>query len=479
MLPSTLLICVCLQAGPAPTPEAPPAPAAKPEITRDELVHTLSFLASDELEGRATASVGIRAAGAHLAERLKLAGVEPAGDEGTYFQAVPMVRSRSVAAPECSLSGGGAAQAFALGVDYEVPAEPFSRKDLRIVVADAPERLPQAADPAVVLVLDATMSQRRQWLADKQLGDGSGFALLVVRGQKAQGKPRESLSSRLEPLGGGSARRAGPLVLRANDAMLAALKAAGPDARFALDTHVERERSDCRNVVGRIEGKGTAARPELADSAVVLSAHYDHIGLDTRAKEGEDRVNNGADDDASGCAMLLEIAGALAGGPAPARDVVVLFATGEEIGLVGTEHYLDHPAVPLERTVANLNFEMTGRPDPKAGGAGRLWLTGHERTNLMEAWSAAALLVVPDPYPEQSFFQRSDNYAFVKRGVVGQTLSSYNLHRDYHHPGDEVQRIDFDHMETATREAAKAVRMVADGTVDPAWKPGGLPERPR
>lgn len=475
----SLLACLVLQSGPVAAAEASAIPAATPEITREELVHTLSYLAADELEGRATASAGIAKAGLHLAERLRLAGLKPAGDDGSYFQIVPMTRARSVAPPECSLVDAAGPRAFALGVDFEVPAEPCVRRGLRLVVVDAAERMPDKADPEVALVLDATLGQRRQWLEAKQLGDGRGFGLLVVRGQKGQGRARESLSSRLEPASKAAGRKDGPTTLRANEALFAAFKAAGPDARLSLDTKVEVERVDCRNVVARIEGVGTKERPELAESALVLSAHYDHIGLDARAAEGADRVHNGADDDASGCAMLLEIAGALAGGPPPARDVVVLFATGEEIGLVGTEHYLDHPVAPLERTVANLNFEMTGRPDPKAGGAGRLWLTGHERTNLQEAWTAAGFLVVPDPYPEQSFFQRSDNYAFVKRGVVGQTLSSYNLHGDYHHVGDETARIDFDHMTLATREAAKAVRMVADGTLEPAWKPGGLPERGR
>jgi Zn-dependent M28 family amino/carboxypeptidase len=231
------------------------------------------------------------------------------------------------------------------------------------------------------------------------------------------------------------------------------------------------------NVVGILPGRGTPERPELAEQAIVLSAHYDHIGVREGAPEGEDAVYNGADDDASGCAAVLELAEALAAGPAPARTVVFLLATGEEIGLVGTRHYLEQPAVPLERTVTNLNFEMIGRPDALVGGRGKLWLTGWERTNLGPAFAARGLGVVPDARPEQAFFQRSDNYAFAVRGIVAQTLSSYDLHSDYHRVSDEASKLDWLHMQEAVRSSLAAVRALADGSIDPAWEPGGSPAR--
>jgi hypothetical protein len=454
------------------------APPSRAEITREELEHVLASLAADELEGRATASQGIRAAGDLLAERLRLAGVAPGGDEGTYFQAVPMVRARSSAAPELALRQGETRRAFQLGVDYDIVAEPLVHKGLVVRFVDALERMPDAADAGMALVLDGTAAQRREWLAAKGLGDGRGFGLIVARGQAKAGAARERLMSRLERVDKPSSRADQPVVLRANASLLEALRQA-EGALLEIDTKVEKVREDCRNVVGLVEGVGSKDDPKLADTALVLSAHYDHVGLDDRAPPGADRVMNGADDDASGCAMLAEIAGAIAGGPAPARDVVFLFATAEEIGLVGTEYHLDHPLAPLERTVANLNFEMVGRPDPKAGGAGWLWFTGHDRTNLHEAFAAAALAIAPDPYPDQMFFERSDNYAFVKRGVVGQTFSSYNLHKDYHRVTDETALIDFAHLFEATKAALAAVRLVADGKVEPLWKPGRVPLRPR
>src|SRR5690606_6553464 len=158
-------------------------------------------------------------------------------------------------------------------------------------------------------------------------------------------------------------------------------------------------------------GVGTAERPELAEEVVVLTAHYDHIGVNEQLREaGEvDFINNGADDDASGVAAVLEIAHALATGAPPARTVLVFPVSGEEIGLLGTHYYIENPLEPLDRTVANLNFEMLGRPDTEAGGPGKLWFTGPERTNLMRAFKAAGVPVVEDPRPTQGFFYRSDN----------------------------------------------------------------------
>jgi Zn-dependent M28 family amino/carboxypeptidase len=227
--------------------------------------------------------------------------------------------------------------------------------------------------------------------------------------------------------------------------------------------------------VGRVRGRGTTEHPELADEVIVVSAHFDHIGVDSDAEPAADAIHNGADDDASGTAAVLEIAAALAAGEPPARTVVFLLATGEEVGLLGTEAYLDAPAEPLERTVLNLNFEMIGRPDALVGGSGRLWLTGYELSNLGPALAEAGLAIAPDGRPEQNFFRRSDNYAFVRRGVVGQTLSTYDLHEDYHHPSDEANTLDYQHMEQCVRSAFQAVRLVASGALTPAWVEGADP----
>jgi len=225
------------------------------------------------------------------------------------------------------------------------------------------------------------------------------------------------------------------------------------------------------NVVGVLRGSD----PNLAGEAVVVSAHYDHLGTTAGgrcAPEGADSICNGADDDASGTIAVLEIARILGRQrPAPKRTVVFLLVTGEERGLLGTRWYVDHPVIPLARTVANLNIEMIARPDSLAGGSGRAWLTGYDRSTMGRMLREAGIPLVPDPRPEQNFFTRSDNVAFARRGVPAHTVSSYNLHTDYHRPGDEARLADPAHMAAVINAAARAVRLLADGPA-PQWAPG-------
>jgi hypothetical protein len=247
----------------------------------------------------------------------------------------------------------------------------------------------------------------------------------------------------------------------------------------AMDSLPADRRRQVMNVVAILPGSD----PALRNEHVLVDAHYDHLGIRPRLDQagnripGADSVMNGADDDASGVVAVLEIARQLAQGPAPKRTIVFAATTGEEVGLIGTSWYLDHPVLPLEQTAANLEIEMIGRPDSLAGGSGKGWLTGYERSTMGDALAAQGIPLVPDPRPEQDFFQRSDNIAFARAGIPAHTLSSFNLHRDYHQPSDEVDKVDFDHMAAVINAAADAARLLADGP-KPEWKPGGRPCRP-
>jgi hypothetical protein len=245
----------------------------------------------------------------------------------------------------------------------------------------------------------------------------------------------------------------------------------GLAASFAArDTFPAASRLDGGNLIGVLPG----GDPGLREEVVLVSAHYDHVGI--RQAVNGDSIYNGADDNASGVVTILEIARLLRAGTPPKRTVVFVAFTGEELGGLGTRWYLQHPARPLEATVANLNLEMTGRPDSLAGGPGKAWLTGFERSNMGEQLAAAGIPIVADPRPSQNFFQRSDNFAFALRGIVAHTLSTFNLHTDYHRPGDSAEKADPAHMAQVIEAATRAVRILADGP-RPVWKPGGKPER--
>lgn len=235
-----------------------------------------------------------------------------------------------------------------------------------------------------------------------------------------------------------------------------------------VDTVPADRRRFTRNVIGMITGSD----PALKHQVVIVLSHYDHLGIGR--PENGDSIYNGADDDASGTVAVLEVARHLKAGPKPKRTVLFAAMTGEEMGLVGTRYFLAHPTIPLERFVAGLEVEMIGRPDSLAGGAGKAWLTGYERSTMGDMLKQFGIAIVPDPRPAQHFFMRSDNYGFAMRGIVAQTLSTFNLHADYHHAGDEADKVDFDHMTAVTRSAAAAVRQLADGP-KPEWHPGGNP----
>lgn len=224
------------------------------------------------------------------------------------------------------------------------------------------------------------------------------------------------------------------------------------------------------NVIGMIPGSD----PALRHQAVIVGAHYDHVGIG-RAVNG-DSIYNGADDDGSGSVAVLEVARALARGPAPRRSVILFLATGEEVGMLGTRWYLEHPVVPLDSTVAGLFVEMIGRPDALAGGAGRVWLTGSERSSVSQILQRAGVPIIADPRPDQDFFNRSDNTPFALRGIPAHALSSFGVHADYHQPSDEVERIDWDHMTRVIQATVDGVRALADGP-RPEWAPGGRPVR--
>ncbi len=222
------------------------------------------------------------------------------------------------------------------------------------------------------------------------------------------------------------------------------------------------------NVIGYVRGADSTLRQE----AVVVGAHYDHMGIDEPVNG--DSIYNGADDDASGVVAVLLAARDLTKGPRPKRTVIFILSTGEEQGILGTLWYVNHPLVPLSNTIADLQVEMIGRPDTLVGGRGRFWLTGFERSTMGPQLSASGIPVVPDARPEYKFFLRSDNIAFASRGVPAHTLSSYGLHTDYHQPSDDVSRIDFEHFQAGVDAVSRAVRVLADGP-PPLWNRDGRP----
>ncbi len=235
-----------------------------------------------------------------------------------------------------------------------------------------------------------------------------------------------------------------------------------------LSKFQEETRKETWNAIGILRG---TSNPE---QVILLTAHLDHLGIGP-AVNGDNNYN-GADDDASGTTAVLTLAHILATGPRPKRTIVFALFGSEEIGGYGNRAFLQHPPVPLSSIVANLEFEMIGRPD-SAVPAGTLWLTGFDRSNLGPELAKHGAHLVNDPHPKEQFFQRSDNYALAKQGIIAHTVSSYGLHKDYHQPSDELRTIDFNHMTNAVASMVGPIRWLADSKWKPEWNPGRKPEQ--
>ena len=156
------------------------------------------------------------------------------------------------------------------------------------------------------------------------------------------------------------------------------------------------------------------------------------------------------------------------------RSIVFAFFGSEEAGSVGARFFLANATVPLDRIIANLQFEMIGRSDPAVADH-TLWLTGWERTDLGPALAAQGARLVRDPHTKENFFLRSDNITLARRGVIAQTVSSYGLHEQYHQPDDDIAHIDFRHMTDSIRSVLRPVQWLANSKFRPQWLPGGRP----
>jgi hypothetical protein len=269
----------------------------------------------------------------------------------------------------------------------------------------------------------------------------------------------------IEPAGdAGSYIQRATLALQSNAQQQTQPQETTPDQ----NAHASEEVRYTWNAVGILRGRD----PALRHSAVLLSAHLDHLGIG--APVNGDSIYNGADDDASGVTAVLELARALGRRLRPRRTVIFAFFGSEELGGLGSTYFREHPPLPLRDIAANLEFEMIGRSDP-AVKAGQLWLTGWERTNLGPALAAHGAKLVGDPHPEQKFFTRSDNYVLAKSGVVAQTISSYGLHADYHQPSDDLAHLDFKHMDTAIGSLLGPIEWLVNSDFEPKWNEGGRP----
>ncbi len=445
-------------------------PRADPAITQSELSHHVGFLASDELRGRRAGTAEADRAALYLARALEAAGLAPGGDEGTFLQAIPSTRVVQRSAPKMVfVAKDGSKEEGIYGVDFNVIFRGAARStpELPILFVHTEQDLPEEPDPSQALFFRGTSQLRAEWFAWRGMGDGEGFGLDVLAassevGAFEQGRSKKPPAPSLE-IGAPGPEGCERVTLRGRvrERMLRE-----EYERVALLCDEERTPSREYNVVGILRGK--------SDEAIVLFASYDHKGVSQgRRGEREGPVRYGAND-ASACAALLELAQTLAQGPELARTVVFLLPTGGSKARFGTRHYLAHPALPLERTSLVLDVEALGLP-LSARDRGQVFVTGGERSSVGPALERAGLLADPDR--EAHLYQRHESYDFALEGIVAHSVWS-TPSAELKPAEDRAEKLDYEHVERATRALFEAIRCVADDPERPAWTARGRPFDP-
>jgi len=436
-------------------------------IQANTLKGHISFLASDALEGRDTPSRGLDVAAEYIASQFRRFSLEPAGDNG-YFQTANYVTVRQpLDTFELTLDSAGKSWkapkdkiALSSSAAVKLTSVPVVKVDLSEEAAAVPGRS-AVQGKAVILLLPggrnpAARQKREAVLAlSPAIVITSGF--LMRQSQLREAQPANAAS-------------AVPLVTT-NDTDFTAL-AAALDPAATLSANIPapvEEPTPLKNIVARITGSD----PALRDSYLLLTAHYDHTGVNPRG-EG-DRINNGANDDASGVATVLSIAEAFSRSPQrPKRTVVFMMYFGEEKGLVGSRFYARHPIFPLAQTIANLNFEHMGRTDDNEGDrTGKLTTTGYTYTTLTDTLIEAGKQTGTEAWMHErnsdGFFGSSDNQALADAGVPAITICVSYIFPDYHRVGDHWDKINYPNMENAVRTAALTSWRIANADQAPKW----------
>ena len=411
-------------------------------VTEASIRGHMEMLASDAMNGRGSGTRDEWLAAVYIGAQLRRWGLVPLGNDGGFVQTIETPQRAVVGAPVLRLAGTSFVHGVDLQVDIVGPPHvtgPLTRFARGVVIPAG----------AVALVTGP----------DTPTADLSSNAAAVLVMRPPASPVQDVVSPRVR-----DARTPWRVALAPQ--AFAAISRLPDGEVVTLDAELRATRT--WNAIGKIDGRDPSRRRD----AILLTAHLDHIGV---RGTGDDRINNGADDDASGSTAVLEFARVLASGPAPERTIIFAWFGSEEVGGFGARYFLEHPPVPLTSIVANLEFEMIGRPDPLVPPR-TSWLAGYERTTLGPALAAHGARLVADPHPDQRFFQRSDNIELARRGVVAQGLSTYGLHAQYHTPQDDLAHIDFPHLTAIIESLVDPIRWLANSSFIPTWRPGGQPD---
>lgn len=475
-------------------------------ITAAQLRDYLFFVASDEMEGRNTPSRGLDLTAKFLALNLSRWGFKPAGDNGTFFQKIPL-QNRKLVVDQTGATLNG--RKLALGADFIARANDGSAAGQLVFVGHGLQLKSKGLDPyqgievrdKILVVLDGLPKGvgrnelRGKAGVDYQTAESYGRqngakGIISLPGSFTlrfwDQMHQQTISASRPMLGSTTPTSVLPTIIlseksarelmagqkvdfetlrkQVEDGTVGPSFELTPDRQLTFAVKVAGEEISTQNVVAILEGSD----PTLRNEYVAVGAHYDHVGIGNPDQNG-DRIFNGADDDGSGTVAVLAIAEALARGPKPKRSILLVWHTGEEKGLWGSEWFVEHPTVPLKQIIAQLNIDMIGRSrkaddaNPRnAGltGPNEIYVIGSrmmssQLAELSEKVNQSYLNLqfnykYDDPEDKERLFFRSDHYNYAKKGIP---IIFYfdGIHEDYHRQSDHPDKIDYEKMEKVTR----------------------------
>ena len=448
------------------------------EVSQSEYKSHINFLASDEMRGRNTATQENEIAARYIAERFRSYGVQPPAGQPDFMQAVPLVRT--IPPADAIISVGDSvfniwedmifissenvditAELVFVGFGFEEDLEGIDVEG-KIVVAKAGN-----GDPAQGSY--AFSFQKKQIMKER------GALALIELYRPARVPWRllvNYLSGNTFSLDEGNELAAFPScwLLDGDSQLLTFFKSMSGKKAQVMLTGSSQAKVKVPNVVGVIPGTDA----KLKEEYILISAHFDHVGV--KAVAEEDSIWNGARDNGIGIANMLNTAKYFAAHP-PKRSILFLACNAEEVGLLGSKWYAEHPLVPLEKTVFNLNTDTGGYNDTSI-----VTVVGFNRTSatplLIEGAKQFGLIATDDPLPEENFYDRSDNVSFAAKGIPaisygpGYTEMNEAITKYYHQPADEPNTLDYDYLIKFSRAYIYTLKQIADTNMPLWWTAG-------
>jgi hypothetical protein len=460
---------------------APGTPLADHGITPSDMRARISFLAADRLGGRGTPSEGLEIAASYIESEFRRMGLHPS--KSGYSQRYQLVMSDMGDGWALALQRGSRRVTLRNRTDFwGLPWAAGSVEGrLRFVGTAGPEGPVEDGEPTIWVARLSPSTMPREW--QRAASAAGAIGLLLVTPPEGQGPQVQHWLSEAETAYElGDIEVSVPAAIVSEEALTAALEQVGldtppagaqddgltPGGQLSLSAELTVETLSAPNVLGIVRGRDRRLRNEY----VLISAHMD--GLGTGFPIDGDSIYNGADDNASGTAAILEVAEAMAElkGERPKRSVAFLAVSGEERGLLGSAWFVEHPPIPLERIVANLNIDMIGRNwEDTIAVIGKPYSSlGVLVDSVAMAHPELGLATVDDQWPADGFFFRSDHFNFARKGIPAVFFFN-GVHADYHQPSDEAGKIKHEKASRIARLVYEVALAIANADDRPTWDP--------